>query len=357
MPIVLADVTAADWLLAIVTAVSAVGAAAGAVVLDRWISGRRERQRQLEDVVLELGHLLPRVTQVISEVYDDERPANATAAGSEWGLQRERVEMLLVAIRSRYGVGQPAVVAAAEDLAARFIAADLDFKIRRVTIPHEELLDISANELYRLVFPKVGPLDEKINQYRRPGSLTRVVPSATIGAVPDWSAADGLQLGSVDPPTSTPPWSNSSNGRRGSGTACAASPPTATSTSSRFVAGARQPRRRFAPDAPSRTCARGSPSSATSRRVGRHHRPPAQDPACLAAGRARAPRRAAHRTPARNAAPREGALCNGVRARRRHPSRTLLVVRSPVPPCPGALGLNATGLGGCCGHVYRCGRP
>lgn len=186
---VLADVTAADWLLAIVTAVSAVVAATGAVFLERAFSAKQERQRReqertderqrreqgvaderrrlLEETVMELAMLLPRVTVVLCETFDDERAEVDMGIGSVWDMQRERAEMLLASIRSRSGVGRPGVLEATDDLAARLAAAILDFEIRRQTIPHEEILEYSTNRLHAAVFPHVKPLGERINEYSR----------------------------------------------------------------------------------------------------------------------------------------------------------------------------------------------
>lgn len=142
------------------------------VLVQAEIQRRRARRDKADELVAELGMLLPHVNAEISEIWQGER---STGLGSTWAERQERVTAILGALRPlSYGAfgrrlpwGQEL-----DDLAARIVAAEMRWFSRRIPIAADELYNINPAELSRKMRGgrRSGPhLDDRIKWYETYG--------------------------------------------------------------------------------------------------------------------------------------------------------------------------------------------
>lgn len=154
-------ITASDWLVAGATVLSVIAG----VVLERIVSERFERKRQLRAAVLELAMVLPHVVAPLTAAWTGPRD---TSLGSQWWANQERATELLAQLRG-LSEGWPRrrrrLAAEVDDLAARVTAAHSRFALHGDVLPASAVHDLTPVEIRRLAFRSRGPIDDEVVAY------------------------------------------------------------------------------------------------------------------------------------------------------------------------------------------------
>lgn len=113
--------------------------------------------------------LLPKVLVGIADPQEGYESVD-TSMGSEWDAQRERVLILhnTARVMARWPMRRAKKIrAAAEQSAAQFAAAELDFRLKDQRLRTTDLMDFLGADLHVAVFGARGDLDKAIESHRR----------------------------------------------------------------------------------------------------------------------------------------------------------------------------------------------